>query len=209
MKVRYWLAAAALVATAQTAAMAQGPTAPAAPRTSSAAAVADGKIAVVNSSVFTERILELRTKIEVVNKKYEARFKELETMRTQIETLGADINKQRGVATAEKLQQMSDQLNQMQTTFKRRGEDLQAEYNKELGAAVKPVNDKLSDFVKNYATQRGIILILDLVSLAESRSIVWMNPGLDVTDDFIAEYNKANPVPGAASPTAGRPGGGR
>src|SRR6185369_3394724 len=74
MKTRLWLAAAVLAATVPTIAMAQGPAAPTAPRPAAGAgatgAPADGKIAVINTSVFGEKILELKTKADVVNKKY-------------------------------------------------------------------------------------------------------------------------------------------
>ena len=102
MKIRNLVATAVLLATAQTVAMAQGPAAPTAPRPAAGAAAgapADGKVAVIDTSVFAERILEIKSKADVINKKYESRFKELEGMKSQMEALQADIkNKQTVVA---------------------------------------------------------------------------------------------------------------
>jgi Skp family chaperone for outer membrane proteins len=193
------------MATLSTTAFAQA-TAPTAPRQTPAGATgspAEGKVAVIDTGQFGDKILELRTKADTVNKKYEPRFKELETMQTQITTLNSDIQKQQGVATADKLRQMQEQLVVLQTNYKRRGEDLQREYNKEAETSIGPVSDKLRDFVKDYASKRNIVLIIDLRGASQAGLIGYFNTAIDVTDDFIAEYNKANPVPGAAA--AARP----
>lgn len=212
MKMRNWLATAVLVAALPAAAMAQGPAAPATPRTTPGAGAAggpaDGKVAVINTAVFVEKIQELRTRAEAVNKKYEPRQKEMEAMQAQMKQLNDDLVKQRDVAAPDKLRTMQEQLLTLQTTYKRRGEDLQSEYNKELSTALEPIQAKLGEFVKDYATKRNIVLILDLPGAAQAGTIAYLNPSIDVTDDFIAEYNRAHPVPGAA-PVAPKPGGGR
>lgn len=208
MNRRNWFATAVLLATLPISALAQA--APAAPRPAAGAASApvDGKVAVIDTSQFGEKIFELRSKADVVNKKYEPRFKELEAMRTQMETLQSDIQKQQGVAAQDRLQTMRDQLQQLSTNYKRRGEDLQAEYNREAETAIRPVRDKLRDFVSAYASKRNIVLILDLPGSSQAGTIAYLNPAIDITDDFIAEYNRANPVPGATAAPA-RPAGGR
>jgi hypothetical protein len=96
----------------------------------------------------------------------------------------------------------------MQKRYQRTGEDLQVEVQKESDTALGPIRQKLAEFVKGYATQRNIILILDKSAAFQSGTIAYVADAIDVTDDFIAEYNKANPVPGAtASPAGARPGG--
>jgi hypothetical protein len=213
MKTRLWLAVAVLAATVPTIATAQGPAAPTAPRTATGAgaagAPADGKVAVINTSVFAEKIFELKVKTDTVNKKYESQGRALDQMKQQIDTLANQIKTQGGgIATPDALQKLQDQYNQMTTTYKRQGEDLQAAYNKDLDDAIKPVRAKLEDFVRDYAAKRSIILILDLPGSYQAGIIGYFNQAIDITDDFIAEYNKANPVPGAAAAPA-RPGAGR
>src|SRR3954463_2950725 len=165
MKTRLWLAAAVLAAIAPTMATAQAPAAPTAPRTSpgagAAGAPADGKVAVINTGVFAEKILELRSKAETVNKKYEAQFKQLEGMQKQITDLQNTIKTQGPTLAPDALQKLQDQGTQMATAYKRQGEDLQAAYNKEADVAIAPVRQKLEDFVRDYAGKRGIVLILD------------------------------------------------
>jgi Skp family chaperone for outer membrane proteins len=129
-------------------------------------------------------------------------------MKGQMDALGEDIKKQAQVAAPDKLQTMRDQYTQMQTTLKRKSEDLQSEYNKEAETAINPVRAKLEDFVKDYASKRNIVLILDLPGSYQSGIIGYFTPTIDITEDFCTEYNKSNPVPGAA-PAPARPGGGR
>ena len=210
MNTRNWFAMAVLVAALSGPAYAQssGAAAPTAPRTGGATtALADGKVAVIDTSQFAEKILELRSKADTVNRKYEPRFKELEGMKNQMDTLATDIRNQGSVAAPDKIRTMQEQYQQLEVSFKRRGEDLQNEYNREAETAIKPVRDKLRDFVRDYAAKRNIVLILDLPGSTQAGTIAYLNPAIDVTDDFIGEYNRANPVPGAAAPA--RPAGGR
>jgi hypothetical protein len=41
------------------------------------------------------------------------------------------------------------------------------------------------------------VLIINLPGAAQTGSIAYWSPGADITQDFITEYNKANPVAGA------------
>ncbi|MFY9556885.1 MAG: OmpH family outer membrane protein, partial [Blastocatellia bacterium] len=66
-----------------------------------------------------------------------------------------------------------------------------------IDTATKPIRDKLYQFLNNYAAQRSIVLIINLAGAAQTGTLAYWNPGTDITDDFIAEYNKANPVAGA------------
>jgi outer membrane protein len=61
------------------------------------------------------------------------------------------------------------------------------------------VRVKLFQFLQTYSQQRGIVLIINLAGAAQSGTIAYWNPGADITQDFVTEYNKANPVPGAAA----------
>ena len=42
--------------------------------------------------------------------------------------------------------------------------------------------------------------MINLAGAAQAGVLAYWNPGTDVTEDFVAEYNKANPVAGASAP---------
>lgn len=181
------LAAVAGSASAQTAAPAQLP---------------DGKVAVINTTIFPEQIAELKQKYTLVENQFKDRFQRLQTLDNELKQMETEIRAKSAAYTPEKLQEM-------QTTYegkKRQGsrdfEDFKADYDKAVETATKPVRDKLLQFMQSYAGQRGIVMIINLAGAAQTGSLAYWNPGADVTQDFIAEYNKANPVPGgAATPT--------
>jgi len=169
------------------------------------AALPDGKIAVVNTQAFAGGIGELKQKYEAVSKQFQPRYQQLQTLENQLKQLETDIKVKCPQLTPDKCQEMQDQYQQLKTKGTRDYEDLKGEVDRTVETATKPVRDKLLQFLNNYASQRGIVLVLDLAGAAQSGSIAYWNPGTDITEDFIGEYNKANPVPGAPPATPAAP----
>jgi len=159
----------------------------------------EGKVAVMNTAVFPEKIGELRQKYEQVQAQFKDRTQKLQALDQEVKQLTQDLDQKRATLTAEKVLEMEQSLNDKKKRGQRELEDLQADYNKALETTTKPVRDKLSQFINKYATQRGIVMIMDLPVSYQNGFIAYWDPAkTDVTDDFIAEYNKANPAPGGA-----------
>ena len=197
MKTRYWFAAAVLAAAVPTIAMAQGPAAPTAPRPATTGAAtgapADGKVAVINTSIFAEQILELKAKADVVNKKYEPQFRELEGREEADHRRWRPTSRPSKRRDARCAAEAAGPVHELATSYKRRGEDLQAAYNKEADAAVLPVRQKLEDFVKDYAPRRNIILILDLPGSYNAGIIGYFNQAIDITDGLHRRVQQGEP----------------
>lgn len=171
-------------------------------------ALPEGKIAVVNTQAFPGGIGELKQKYDQVDKQFQPRYQQLQTVEAQLKQMESDIQTKCPQLTADKCQELQNNYQELKKKGTRDYEDLKAEYERAVDAATKPVRDKLYQFLNNYATQRSIVLVFNLAGAAQSGTLAYWNPGTDVTDDFIAEYNKANPVPGgapAAQPTAKPP----
>jgi Skp family chaperone for outer membrane proteins len=169
----------------------------------------DTKVAVMNTAVFPEKIGELRQKYEQVQAQFKDRTQKLQALDQEVKQLTTDIQTKGPTLSAEKLQEMQQTLDDKKRKGQRELEDLQADYAKALDQARKPVMDKLMQFVNNYATQHGFVMIIDLAVSYQNGVLAWWSPTTDVTDDFIAQYNKANPVPGGApagqTPAASKP----
>lgn len=209
MKTGFWLAAAVLAAAVNTPALAQQPASPVAPRTGVTQSALEGKVAVINSAKMMQGITEIRVKIEQVNAKFDARAKQLEAQQTQLQQMQNDIKSKQNVVPPETLQKLVADYQDREKVYKRTAQDLQEEFNRELATALGPVEKKVGDFRRNYAVQRGISLILNAQGLDQSGALWYLAETVDITDDFISEYNKANPVPGAAAAPAARPAGSR
>ena len=163
-------------------------------------AIPDGKVVVINTTVFPAQIAELKQKYEQVDNQFKARYDELQGIANQITQLENDIKAKQSVLTADKLNEMSNQYEGLKKQGQRENEDLKTDVDKALDAATKPVRDKLYQALNNYAAKNAIVMVINLAGAAQSGALAFWDPKSDITDDFIAEYNKANPVPGAAAP---------
>jgi len=168
-------------------------------------ALPDGKIAVVNTQAFPGGIGELKQKYDLVDKQFQPRYQQLQTVETQLKQLESDIQTKCPQLTADKCRELQNNYEELKRKGTRDYEDLKAEYEKAVDTATKPVRDKLYQFLNNYATQRSIVLVINLASAAQSGALAYWNPATDITEDFVNEYNKANPVPGGAPSTPPRP----
>jgi Skp family chaperone for outer membrane proteins len=195
IKIRFAALAMAIAAAGTTSAAAQQAT-----QASVSSVIPDGKIAVINTAVFADKIGELRQKYETVTGQFKDRSQKLQTLVTQLAAMEEDIKMKGPTLAPDKAAALKQQYDELKKQATREQEDLQADYGKQVEATTRPIRDKLSTFVTNYATQRGIVLIIDLPGASQSGALAWWSPGADITDDFIGEYNKANPVPTTGPP---------
>ena len=168
-------------------------------------AVPDGKIAVINTEAFPGAISELKVKYEQVNNQYKDRFQKLQTMSEQVKQMENDLRTKQNVLAADKYQELQTNYEDTKRRGTREQEDLNNDVSRALYASTKPIRDKLIQFLQNYSAQRGIVIVIDLAAAAQSGTLAFWNPGVDITEDFINEYNKANPVAGAPAPATTQP----
>src|SRR5215831_11901921 len=69
----------------------------------------DGKVAVINTAAFPEKIGELKQKYEQVNAQYKDRYQKLQTLDQQVKQLGNDIDTKAPALDAARLNQMKEQ----------------------------------------------------------------------------------------------------
>jgi outer membrane protein len=170
------------------------------------AALPDGKVAVINTQVFPGTILELKQKYEQVNNQFKDRFQKLQQLAEQVKAMENDLRTKQNVLTADKYQELQANYTEAKKRGEREQEDFNADADKALDIATKPVRDKMTQFLNTYAAQKGIVVVINLAGAAQSGSLAYWNPGLDITEDFVTEYNKANPVAGVtATPPATQP----
>jgi outer membrane protein len=156
----------------------------------------NGKVAVINTSAFQEKIGEFRAKIEQLNRQFEPRIKEVQSLADRINALETTIKTQGSTLTPARIAEMTEQVETMKRDYQRKAEDLQADGNRARNQALEPVSQKLAKFAEEYTKRRGIVFMIDLANALQSNTIIWYDTRTDVTQDFINEYNKAYPVPG-------------
>jgi len=192
------MAIAAFAILAQTQTRPTTPGGAAAPQTRPAAA-APGNIAVIDSSAFADekngiaRVMVAMKQIEV---KFQPVRNELRTMRDRLATMRADLQKKQGIQDAKTTAQQSDEADKLDLQIKRKAEDAQASYQREI-AQLDPLQKEIADALTAYAQAKGIGLLIDLNRVP----VIYAANNLDITKDFITEYNRTHPAAAPATPT--------
>jgi outer membrane protein len=161
-----------------------------------------GKVAVINTALFQEQVGEFRARVEALNKQFETRVKDVQGLADRISALETTLKTNSQSLAAARVAELTEQLEGMKKDYQRKTEDLQADANRARDRAFEPVSAKLVKFAEDYTAKRGIVMLVDLANLGQSGTVLWVDPRIDVTKDFIAEYNKAYPV---AAPAPAKP----
>lgn len=164
-----------------------------------------GKIAVINTTAFQQNVEEFKAKIDSLTRQFEPRVKEVQGMADKINALETTLKQQSGVLAPAKVAEMTENLESMKREYKRKAEDLEADANRARDKAFEPISAKLGKFAEEYTAKRGIVMLVDLANAVQSGTVIWFDPRSDVTQDFINEYNKANPVATAATKPPPKP----
>jgi outer membrane protein len=172
------------------------PAAPAAPAQQPAARPAGGPfpgghVAIIYVPAFQTQVAELKRAIEGLNTRFEARTKELQGLGDQIS--GIENQVKQGTVTPAQQAQLAERYEQLKREYTRKSEDLQAEAQKAYATSTDPIRTKLSDALKKYAADHQIVLIIEIGRAMEIGQVFYAAANVNITDDFIATYNKANP----------------
>ena len=176
------------------------PTAPTTAPSTAAVSVPDSKVALIDSSAFSDDkqgITKFVSALKRVNAEFQPRQTELQNLQAQIEKATSDLQKAAPVQDAKVTQQQKDRITQMETDFKRKGEDAQAAFNKRLEEVLGPIYEDIGKALDVFAKARGITLILDVTKV---QGIVSAADAMDITRAFIAEFNSKNPATASLTP---------
>jgi Skp family chaperone for outer membrane proteins len=163
---------------------------PAAPANRPAAAPAN--IAVIDSSAFSDQKAGI-ARVMAAMKQLEAKFQplrnELRGMRDRLTTMRTDIDKKRTIQDQRMTAQQIEEADRLEVTIKRKAEDAQVSFQKESAAALDPLQKDIANALTAYSQAKGISLLIDLNRVP----VIYAAPALDITKDFIADYNRTHP----------------
>jgi Skp family chaperone for outer membrane proteins len=191
------LTAAAFCVSAQQKPVQPKPTTPAAPPATApqttTVAVPDSKMAMIYSDAFLDPktgIARFNTLLSTLNREFQPRQAELQALQTKISTLTKEIDDTQTVADPTALRTKRDQLAQMTTEFKRKGEDAEAAYTKRRQEIFLPLQQDIGKALEAFAKARGITVIVD----GSQVPLVYAADSIDITRAFINEFNSKNPA---------------
>jgi len=163
------------------------------------AAAAPANVAVIDSRAFSDEkagIAKVMTAMKALDAKFDPLKAELRGMRDRLNTMRADIDKKRSIQDQRMTAQQIEEADRLELTIKRKAEDAQTSYQKETLAALEPLQQDIVNALATYAQAKGISLLIDVNRVP----VIYASTSLDVTKDFIADYNRTHPAIGGARP---------
>lgn len=210
MTTRRLIATAALVAASFFSANAQQPARPTAaapttatPSAGTATAPTELRIAIINTAYFGDEkqgIGRLVNAARGVDKEFEPRRTELRTIQTTLQGLAEKLQKATPVQEPRVTEQQREQAEKLKRELDFKTQEATAAYNKRMQEVMAPVSEDIGRVLDAFAKQRGYTLILD----AKDVPILYALPSMDITRDFIAEYNRQKPATAANAAPATR-----
>jgi outer membrane protein len=187
-----------------------GPQAPATTTPAPAAAAAapqaiPAKIALIafEQAVFATN--EGQKAVQDVQKKYEPKKAQIEALGAEVESLKKQLQAAPATMSDDERASRMKAIDTKEKQLNRDGEDATNAYNADLQDAYAKVAQKVSGTLKNYVSQNGFTLLLDVSS--QQSNVMWAVPSTDVTQAVVTAYNASSGVtaPPPASPSAARP----
>ncbi|HEX3253038.1 MAG TPA: OmpH family outer membrane protein [Pyrinomonadaceae bacterium] len=150
-------------------------------------------IAIIDSSAFSDektgitRVIAAGQQIQV---KFQPIRNEITAMRERLATMRSDLQKKRAIQDAATTAKQSDDADQLEVQIKRKAEDAQASLQRERQTMLDPLEKDIGTALTAYAQSRGVTLLID----ANRVPILYAASNLDITQDFINEYNRTHPA---------------
>lgn len=165
---------------------------------------AEGKLAYINSGRFSSDINELKGKLDAFSAELDPKRKEVQTEEDALNNLKNKINTQGPTVSAQVRTQWVEEATDKEKALNRKKEDYNQLGQRRLAEVAQPVYDKVTKFLDSYCQQRGIVMVLEVGAAQQAGILIFASQATDITDDFIKEYNKANPA-AAGAPAPKKP----
>lgn len=163
-------------------------------------AAAEMKIALIDTAVFGDDkkgIIRFRDAVKSLEQEFKQTETDIQTLQTRIDALTEEIKKlnQASVVSPETISARQAEVERLLLERKVKQEKGQKDFERRYNEVANPISRDIGDALSKFAEQRGITLTLDVSKFMPA--ILTMSPGLDLTKEFIADYNSKNP--GAAT----------
>lgn len=153
-------------------------------------ASAQAKVAVIKLQDGLLATAELKKAQAELQAKYKPRQDQLERLQRELEAIQAKLNNQAEVAKLSQagVQDLQNQGTRKQREAQRIQEDLEADFNRDRQDILSRSGQRFGDIVKKVAEAKGFDVVIDV------SNTIYVKPALDITNDIVAEYDKAFPA---------------
>jgi Skp family chaperone for outer membrane proteins len=144
--------------------------------------------------------------IQDVQKKYEPKKSQIDTLASEVDSLKKQLQSAPATLSDEERQSRLKTIDTKEKQLNRDAEDAQTAYNADLQEAYGKIAQKVSVTLKNYVSQNGFTLLLDVSN--QQSNVMWALPTTDITQAVVSAYNTSSGVaapPPSAPSAAARP----
>jgi outer membrane protein len=186
-------------------------TAAAAPAPAAAAATTGPpptKIGIINIQQAIIASNEGRRDLEALQKKFEPKQTELSSANKEVEALKTQLNTQGDKLNDDARGTLVKSIESKQKSLQRSVEDAQNEFQGQQNEIANRIGGKMLQVLDNYAKSNGFAVILDVSS--PQSPVLWASAPVDVTKAIVDAYNAQSgvpaPPPGSTTAAPAKPG---
>jgi outer membrane protein len=139
-------------------------------------AVIDPQKVVQNSEMGKKALAEIKTLKDKKQAEIDQRQNNIQGMRDKLE-------KQRDILSAEAREKLNGDVQRAMTDLRRFSEDSEAEIQRELGKAIKGIEEKVLPIIQKLGEERGFSVII------QKDQLVYFSAKNDITDEVIRLFN--------------------
>jgi outer membrane protein len=145
------------------------------------------KIAIINSQAAVIETAEIKKAQTELEAKYRPRQAQVEKLQKEIADLQQQLQAGQGKLNPQAEQDIQLRGQRKQRELQRLGEDLQGDVDRERNEILGRTGQRMQEIVKKMAEERGYDVVVDV------SNTVYYKPGLEITKEATAAYDKAFP----------------
>lgn len=187
-------------------AQAPQPTTQTAPPAAVAPQAVPAKIALIEYEQVAAATNEGQHAIQGIQTKFAPKKAQIDSESTEVDSLKKQLQSAPSTLSDEERASRLRTIDTKEKQLQRDAEDAQTAYNADLQEALGKVAQKLGPTVVKYVQENGYTLLLDLSQQQGGVSVMWAQPGTDISQAIITAYNASSgvaaPTPSAPTPSA-------
>ena len=146
------------------------------------------KVAVVNFQNAVLSTAEMQKALKDLQVKYKPRQDAIQKGQQELSDIQTQLNASQGKLSQAGEADLTARGQRKQTQLQRLNDDLTADFDADRDEAVRKASTRMQELLKKVAEEKGLDLIVD------SAAAPFVKPGIEITDQVVAAYDKAYPA---------------
>jgi outer membrane protein len=146
------------------------------------------KVAVINFQNAVLSTAEIQRALKEIQAKFKPRQDALQKGQQELSDIQTQLNASQGKLSQAGEADLQARGTRKQTQLQRLNDDLTADFEADRDEAIRRASTRMQELLKKIAEEKGLDLIVD------SAAAPFVKPGIEITDQVVAAYDKAYPA---------------